>query len=71
MDKKQKQLLENILSKNPQVDVQKVAEGHMLLERLRCLGRRRSYSIALPMSGRSARLLDDSIQDSRTVNLRT
>ena len=69
MDKAMEKLIEKILKNNPQVDCRKLLEGHALTEKVRRMGRRRGYRLALPMSGKRVRVLDDDLQDYRTVHL--
>lgn len=70
MDKTLKQLLQNILKDNPQVDLKKVLEGHKLTEGLRgSARRRRGYRLALPSSRKRVSVHDDGINDHRTVHL--
>lgn len=69
MAKTLEQLIRDIVKDNPQVDLKKVLQGHVLIEKLRSTGRRRGYRLALPMSGKRVYVLDDDIHDRRTVHL--
>lgn len=70
MPRTKEKLLKDILRKNPQISRNAVIAGCEFAERLRksCL-RRRGYRIALPMTGKNVRSLDDEAQDYRTIRL--
>lgn len=70
MPKTKEKLLEEILRKNPQISRKAVIAGCEFAERLRknCV-HRPGYRIALPMTGRNIRGLDDDTQDYRTIQL--
>ena len=70
MPKTKKQILKEILKNNPRINRDRVIAGCEMTERLRKnLARRRGYQIALPMTGKSIRGLDEETQDYRTIHL--
>ena len=70
MRSKKEQMLREVLKKNPQINRTVVIAGCELAERLRkSRVRRRGYQIALPMTGKNVRRLDDESQDYRTIYL--
>lgn len=70
MPRTKEKLLEDILRKNPRISRKAVIAGCELAERLsKNRVRRRGYRIALPMTGKNVRGLDDETQDYRTIHL--
>ncbi len=68
MAKTLEQRIQDIVKDNPQVDLKKVLQGHVLIEKFRTTSRRRGYGLALPMSGKRAHVPDDDIHGRRTVH---
>ncbi len=70
--KSMEELIRDILKNNPQVDPKKLLEGRAATENLRKIGRRRrGYNLSIPTSRKKVRILDDDLDDPRTVHLRT
>ncbi len=64
------ELIRDILKNNPQVDPKKLLEGLAATKNLRSVGRRRrGYNLSVPTSRKRVRILDDDLNDPRTVHL--
>lgn len=64
-------ILEEIIRKNPNVDLYLLDEGAKLLEELRSLGfSKKGYDLALPSTRRRSHVLDDPLIDPRAVHLK-
>jgi len=71
MRKSIKELIEEILKNNPQIDPEKIAQEHAAAEQRRALSRhRRGYRLILPMFRKRAHAADDDTHDPRTLQLR-
>ncbi len=62
---------DEMLSRNPQIDLDRLEEGRELLRRLRENGvRRKEYDLAPPFGGRRAPIQDDAQTDPRLARLK-